>query len=161
MKMRDQTCVVPGCEQPAGRCDIDHRQPFSTGGPTAVHNLNMLCRHHHRATVLNCWTPHRCGTRATRRPRVLARSSFQRGGGFPLARTDTGWEWTTALGRTYTRPVTPLYEPGDNYWPLNIRQTDGHNPNGLAEPEPESAPPPSAAQPPAAQTIALPDDPPF
>jgi len=129
IRTRDQTCVVPGCDQPADRCDIDHRQPFSAGGPTAAHNLNVLCRHHHRA---------------------------KDGGGFHLAKTDTGWEWTTALGRTYTRPVTPLYEPGDNYWPLNIHQVDGYNPDKPAEPAT-----PQPVSPPAAQTVELPDDPPF
>ena len=72
VKMRDQTCVVPGCDQPAVRCDLDHRRTFARGGETAAHNLNLLCRHHHRATALNCWTPQRCGSRATGRTRVLA-----------------------------------------------------------------------------------------
>jgi len=41
------TCVFPGCRQPAGQCDLDHRRPFSQGGPTHNDNLGPLCRHHH------------------------------------------------------------------------------------------------------------------
>ena len=76
--------------------------------------------------------------------------------GFHLARTDQGWEWTTALGRTYPRPVTPLYEPGDNYWPLNYRQIDGYDPNPPAETGTATA-----ATRPRRRPYDLPDDPPF
>lgn len=43
------TCMFPGCRQPAHQCDLDHRKPFSRGGPTHTDNLGPLCRHHHMA----------------------------------------------------------------------------------------------------------------
>lgn len=42
-------CVFPGCRMPAHDCDLDHRRPFSWGGPTRPENLGPLCRHHHMA----------------------------------------------------------------------------------------------------------------
>ncbi|MGD2102079.1 MAG: hypothetical protein PVG83_07560 [Acidimicrobiia bacterium] len=43
------TCTFPGCRRPAHECDLDHRKPFSQGGPTHNDNLSPLCRHHHMA----------------------------------------------------------------------------------------------------------------
>ena len=89
---RDRTCVTPGCRAPAARTDIDHVEPYkpgqTVGGATDVDNLASLCRHHHRA---------------------------KDGGGSRLHHHPvTGdWTWTTALGRTYTRPVVSLWEPAD------------------------------------------------
>lgn len=45
----DRTCQFPGCTTQARWCDLDHRDPWQHGGPTAEHNLHCLCRHHHRA----------------------------------------------------------------------------------------------------------------
>jgi hypothetical protein len=84
---RDQTCRMPGCRQPAWRCELDHREPFRpghpTGGPTSDANLDADCKHHHRA---------------------------KDGGGYRVARTDQGHQWTTPLGRSYTRPNTRLWQ---------------------------------------------------
>lgn len=44
---RDGICRFPGCNVPAIRCDSDHRINHADGGPTCVHNLTSLCRHHH------------------------------------------------------------------------------------------------------------------
>ncbi|TKV60177.1 DUF222 domain-containing protein [Nakamurella flava] len=86
---RDVTCVMPGCRQPAHRCDVDHREPFhpghTTGGDTSAENLAVLCRRHHRAKDT---------------------------GGYQLRRTPDGdHHWTTPLGRTYTRAHTRHWEP--------------------------------------------------
>jgi hypothetical protein len=43
---RDRTCVFPGCHRRI--TDVDHRIPWPLG-PTAAENLQLLCRHHHRA----------------------------------------------------------------------------------------------------------------
>ena len=43
---RDGTCRAPGCNQPAGRCEMDHVTPFPHG-PSAVGNTTMLCRRDH------------------------------------------------------------------------------------------------------------------
>ncbi len=48
IQARDRTCVFPGCTRDARSCDLDHRQPWPTG-TTDDHNLQALCRHHHRA----------------------------------------------------------------------------------------------------------------
>jgi hypothetical protein len=41
------TCVFPGCRMPANSCDLDHRIPWSHGGPTTPGNLPPLCRYDH------------------------------------------------------------------------------------------------------------------
>jgi hypothetical protein len=43
---RDPVCVVPGCEV-SDRLEIDHVEPFGTGGPTRLANLVRLCHWHH------------------------------------------------------------------------------------------------------------------
>ena len=89
---RDRTCVVPGCRQPAYRCEVDHVEKFrpghAHGGRTDTDNLGTLCRHHHRA---------------------------KDAGHYHLAvEPITGtWIWTTPLGRTYTRPRTPQWNSDD------------------------------------------------
>ena len=94
---RDRTCCFPGCEQPAGRSDLDHviaaRPDPATGKPThgttCYCNLCVLCRHHHLL---------KDGT-----------------GGFTLTRSaDGSYTWTTALGRTVTRGPTDALGAGDH-----------------------------------------------
>ena len=53
---RDRTCRAPGCRVPARSADIDHTTDHSSGGPTADHNLAVLCPHHHRAKHEAGWT---------------------------------------------------------------------------------------------------------
>jgi hypothetical protein len=45
---RDRHCVEPGCDRPPGWCDVHHRRHWLDGGPTAVWNLELRCRPHHR-----------------------------------------------------------------------------------------------------------------
>ncbi len=52
--LRDMHCRFPGCEREAKYCDADHVRPWPHG-PTAVGNLQMLCRHHHRAKHEGGW----------------------------------------------------------------------------------------------------------
>lgn len=60
---RDQTCVFPGCRQPAAACDLDHVEPFDPSRPadaqTCAGNLQPLCRHHHLAKTRHGWSVHR------------------------------------------------------------------------------------------------------
>ncbi|TKV57804.1 DUF222 domain-containing protein [Nakamurella flava] len=105
---RDQSCVMPGCRQPAHRCDVDHREPFhpgrQIGGDTSAENLAVLCRRHHRAKDT---------------------------GGYQLLRTEDGdHHWTTPLGRTYTRPHTRHWEPPEpsSATALLEREADGDDP---------------------------------
>jgi Domain of unknown function (DUF222) len=45
--IRDRHCQYPGCDVPAVWCDCHHRQHWSRGGATSLHNLIMLCGYHH------------------------------------------------------------------------------------------------------------------
>ncbi len=47
--VRDRGCRFPGCERPPGWCDAHHVQHWADGGATALDNLVLLCRPHHRA----------------------------------------------------------------------------------------------------------------
>lgn len=44
---RDGACAFPTCDRPANVCDLDHIEPWPEGQTTA-HNLQFLCRRHHR-----------------------------------------------------------------------------------------------------------------
>jgi hypothetical protein len=46
---RDSGCHFPGCT--ARRCDGHHIRHWADGGPTTLHNLALLCRRHHRASM--------------------------------------------------------------------------------------------------------------
>ncbi|HYT29713.1 MAG TPA: HNH endonuclease signature motif containing protein [Actinomycetota bacterium] len=46
--IRDGRCKFPGCARPHGWWDAHHALPWSRGGPTALSNLVLLCRLHHR-----------------------------------------------------------------------------------------------------------------
>jgi hypothetical protein len=78
---RNQVCVFPGCRMPARSCDLDHRIPWSEGGPTTVEHLAPLCRHDHRIR-------HRAGWRYR-----------QAAGG--------GFLWTSPLGHRYATSGRP------------------------------------------------------
>jgi hypothetical protein len=47
IRVRAATCRFPSCNVPADRCDLDHHQPWPDGR-TSAHNLDPLCRRHHR-----------------------------------------------------------------------------------------------------------------
>lgn len=46
--VRDRTCRFPGCDRPPPWCDAHHIRHWADGGATAVSNLLLLCRRHHR-----------------------------------------------------------------------------------------------------------------
>lgn len=46
--VRDRHCRFPGCDRPHTWCDAHHVMHWADGGPTAVPNLILLCRRHHR-----------------------------------------------------------------------------------------------------------------
>jgi hypothetical protein len=41
------SCAVPDCHVPGLRCDAHHVRSAASGGPTAIGNGILLCRHHH------------------------------------------------------------------------------------------------------------------
>ena len=47
LEIRDQGCVFPGCDKPPAACHAHHIVPWWAGGATALHNLVLLCPHHH------------------------------------------------------------------------------------------------------------------
>jgi hypothetical protein len=47
--VRDRHCRFPGCDRPQTWCDAHHVVHWADGGPTALSNLILLCRQHHRA----------------------------------------------------------------------------------------------------------------
>jgi hypothetical protein len=46
--VRDKSCAFPGCGRPPSWCDPHHVVHWTKGGPTALSNLVLLCRRHHR-----------------------------------------------------------------------------------------------------------------
>jgi hypothetical protein len=46
--VRDQHCRFPGCDRPHPWCDAHHVVHWADGGRTALANLLLLCRRHHR-----------------------------------------------------------------------------------------------------------------
>jgi hypothetical protein len=81
LRVRDQTCRIIGCRQPAGRCDCDHTLAFRSPamGETRLGNLAHLCPAHHNLK---------------HHTRIRMRNLG-----------DGTIEWISAAGRTYvTRP---------------------------------------------------------
>jgi hypothetical protein len=48
LALRDKGCTHPGCTRPHHWCDSHHVIHWADGGPTALDNLVLLCRRHHR-----------------------------------------------------------------------------------------------------------------
>jgi hypothetical protein len=46
--VRDRHCRFPGCDRPQTWCESHHIVHWADGGPTALPNLLLLCRRHHR-----------------------------------------------------------------------------------------------------------------
>ena len=80
---RDRQCRFPGCQ--ARRCDVHHIRHWAHGGATALDNLVLLCRRHHRAV-------HEEGFRVTVDPSGAA--AFVRPDGRPLPTVPPAPDWT-------------------------------------------------------------------
>jgi hypothetical protein len=52
---RDRHCAFPGCRRPPVACDAHHIVHWADGGLTALHNLVLLCRHHHTLIHTTPW----------------------------------------------------------------------------------------------------------
>jgi hypothetical protein len=84
VRLRDPSCVFPGCKKQSRHCDLDHIDPYlqpDDGGPpgqTHPDNLAPLCRHHHRVKTHGSWSYRRL--------------------------PDAGYRWTTPTGRTLDVP---------------------------------------------------------
>ena len=47
LTLRDGGCVFPNCTAVDARCEAHHLTPWWAGGATALHNMVLLCPHHH------------------------------------------------------------------------------------------------------------------
>ena len=54
--IRDQGCIVPGCDAPHNWVDLHHVEEAQDGGPTDLNNLVSLCKPHHALLHTNGWT---------------------------------------------------------------------------------------------------------
>ena len=89
---RDGQCRFPGCGN--RRCDAHHVRHWADGGETALDNLVLLCRRHHRAV-------HEEGFRITLEP--TGEVKFMRPDGRPLLAAPQPPPWTGA-------PLAPVTE---------------------------------------------------
>src|SRR2546421_6949603 len=55
LEARDRHCVFPGCTRPTNWCDGHHLVWWTRGGETALPNLALLCRPHHRMVHEENW----------------------------------------------------------------------------------------------------------
>ncbi|WP_261576340.1 HNH endonuclease signature motif containing protein, partial [Frankia gtarii] len=55
LTVRDQGCTFPGCDRPPSWCEAHHVIHWRDGGPTALHNLLLLCPAHHRQVHHDGW----------------------------------------------------------------------------------------------------------
>jgi hypothetical protein len=53
---RDGGCTFPGCDRPAAWTEVHHVLPWAAGGPTALDNMTLVCRFHHRTFERLGWT---------------------------------------------------------------------------------------------------------
>jgi hypothetical protein len=78
LEARDRHCVFPGCTRPLIWCDGHHLVWWTRGGATALPNLALLCRPHHRMVHEEGWrlVRHKDGRFATVPPprRILPNS---------------------------------------------------------------------------------------
>ncbi|HXN03349.1 MAG TPA: DUF222 domain-containing protein [Candidatus Acidoferrum sp.] len=56
LEARDRRCVWPGCGRPADWCDGHHLVWWTRGGETALPNLALICRPHHRLVHEGGWS---------------------------------------------------------------------------------------------------------
>ena len=56
LRVRDGGCVHPGCTRTSAYCDAHHVQHWADGGHTALNNMVLLCRHHHRTLHAGLWS---------------------------------------------------------------------------------------------------------
>ena len=53
--VRDKGCRFPGCDRPTDWTDAHHLKHWADGGKTAMDNLVLLCRRHHRKVHEEGW----------------------------------------------------------------------------------------------------------
>jgi hypothetical protein len=128
IQARDRRCQhTAGCDTPASRCDIDHIEPASRGGPTSQWNGRLECvphnRHHHlhdHHTPAMC-RPHRARPDSSTHPLALParnrRGASRRG--LSAARASRTCHWRSS--GSPRRETTPWL--GSCTWPAGCRET--------------------------------------
>lgn len=80
---RDRGCTFPGCPVPAYHCESHHVEEWSTGGPTDIDNLTLVCPTHHRMIGSGRWrTVRRSGRTGWIPPRHVDRAGRARTNSF-------------------------------------------------------------------------------
>jgi hypothetical protein len=132
VRIRDRSCVGPGCTRPARRSDLDHTRDHACGGETMDDNIGPACKRHHPDKERN-WT---------------------------LTQPEPGrFRWVSPLGRTYftkgepIRPDLPDPEPADHPGEETAAEVDQrlrrHEPRIVQRPAKDSPrPPPPESDPP-------------
>jgi hypothetical protein len=138
LRVRDRTCIFPGCRVPARCGDADHTIEHARGGPTTEDNLGVPCRHNHR---------------------------LRHDGGWRLVQVAPGhFVWISRLGRHYARrpppAIPPLPDPMPDPAPADPDQDEPDRPgwenSSCLQPEPtpaQPAPDPAPAPQPADDDI--------
>ncbi|WP_410007836.1 HNH endonuclease signature motif containing protein [Planotetraspora sp. A-T 1434] len=95
VQIRGRVCSWPGCRVPATKTDQDHITDRALGGPTHKDNLELACRHDHRA---------------------------KHQGGWQVTMPEPGLiTWTSPLGHTYPTRLPPIMtalpDPRPRNWP--------------------------------------------
>jgi hypothetical protein len=140
VRIRDRTCVGPGCTRPARRCDLDHTHDHGHGGRTLPANIGPGCKRHHP----------------------------DKDRGWTLTQPEPGmFVWGSPLGRTYrtrgepVRPDLPDPDPAHEVSGENAAEVDRRLRRGerriLESRAPDSPPPP----PPPSQPVRDEEPPPF
>ncbi|WP_433783112.1 DUF222 domain-containing protein [Actinomycetospora sp. CA-101289] len=55
LNLRDGGCAFPGCTRPPRRCHAHHICHWLDGGDTELHNMVLLCQHHHLVIHHDHW----------------------------------------------------------------------------------------------------------
>jgi Domain of unknown function (DUF222) len=84
---RDRTCRFPNCNRRAGRCELDHRQPWENGGETNEANLDALCSRHHHAKHESGWQPRRLDDGSNEWPSPTGHRYIEPPATYPVDRT--------------------------------------------------------------------------
>ncbi len=120
LTLRDQGCILPGCDKPPAQCHAHHLIPWWVGGLTVLENLALVCAHHH-----NLVEPARHGPPGHRWEIIIGDDHL------PAARPPTYVD-PQRRPRLHQRfRFRPEKPPG--------RPTE---PDALAQPQPRGAPPP-------------------
>lgn len=128
VRLRDRTCVAPGCRRPARKADQDHTRDHAHGGITVRANLAPLCERHHL---------------------------MKHEGGWNLAQPEPGrFVWCSPLRQTYRTRGEPIAPDLPDPLPRNDNDDTVHSGRTYDGPilprGPDTATPPLRAGPPPA-----------